>query len=253
MWNPPPSQTGVRAGPSCPRRQCFTLIELLVVIAIIAILASLLLPALTQAKMKATTMSCSSNLKQLSMAMLQYLDDTGEMWPARAYGSYVPGSGHSGTDLAAGRTVLWPSMIYPYAGGDPAFWCPGCPKGDPTYNYWSNYVWPGTIGNVATRRTLVGNYGYNFCGVGGANRNDANDWYIWNVGLKAITQPTAVPMLGDSYCCGLKATSLTSTCFYQLTPRMNVHNYGINLSFCDGHVRWYRTVTVPPGSFWVLR
>ena len=98
-----------------------------------------------------------------------------------------------------------------------------------------------------------GNYGYNFCGVGGATRTAANDWYTWDVNLSMLKQPDAVPMIGDSYCCGQKSTAATGTCFYQTTPRMNVHNYGINESFCDGHVKWLRTASVPPGSFWVRR
>jgi prepilin-type N-terminal cleavage/methylation domain-containing protein/prepilin-type processing-associated H-X9-DG protein len=77
------------------RAKGFTLIELLVVIAIIAILAALLLPALAQAKRRAYNISCTSDLKQVGIAIQMFVDDNNNLLP----------NGQAGIDASRGMSI----------------------------------------------------------------------------------------------------------------------------------------------------
>ena len=99
------------------RESAFTLVELLVVIGIIAVLIGILLPALNKARRSAATLQCASNMRQISNAMLMYINANKGKFPiCQASGGAVPPNGWWWpTELVRGKYIQAPS-IYPGPG-----------------------------------------------------------------------------------------------------------------------------------------
>lgn len=90
----------------------FTLIELLVVIAIIAILAAILFPVFARARENARRASCSSNMKQIGLGLMQYSQDYDELQPMGAANSWT------------GDQLTWRQLVQPYVKSVQLFKCP---------------------------------------------------------------------------------------------------------------------------------
>jgi prepilin-type N-terminal cleavage/methylation domain-containing protein len=109
------------------RRRGFTLLELLAVIATIAILASLLLPILSRAKIKAQRTACGSNLRQLGLAWTMYYDDNGdylvESYPVNNPNVWVQGD-MTKEEEAADPELIQQGKLYPYQQSVSIYHCP---------------------------------------------------------------------------------------------------------------------------------
>ena len=172
------------------KKQKFTLIELLVVIAIIAILASMLLPSLNKARIAAHRATCQSNLKQISMGMMLYVDDSN--------GYYAPYKVDYGGTNGYWRWTT--RLVLDYNTGGMNFMCPGRPdhsvggassnrglwkKAKKYYPNSSNYFWG------------FSSYGYNAFYVG-------DDWFFASVPRPApakisqIAKSSSLLMFGES-------------------------------------------------------
>ena len=192
------------------KQKGFTLIELLVVIAIIAILAAILFPVFQKVRENARRASCTSNLKQLSIAVVQYQQDFDEIMPGSAVnaalGGWIYFTGFTAFPSPT-PTAFDPTQgsIYPYVKSKGVYICP-----DESSNQGNSYSINGPI-----------------CGQA----------------LSQFTQPAATVLFNEE-ADGYGNNGGTDDGYFSPGTFNNVptlrHNNGSVFAFCDGHAKWFQ-------------
>jgi prepilin-type N-terminal cleavage/methylation domain-containing protein/prepilin-type processing-associated H-X9-DG protein len=259
-----PPRTGCPAG-------VFTLIELLVVIAIIAILASMLMPALGRAREYGRTAVCASNVKQLAVGMQLYSVD---------YDDSLPWCWSNGMDsnpwecqVYGGNT--WATVIYPYIETTAVYTCPSYKFSTAKPIYGFNNGMPYLVNNHYRANTYLGWNGYGpgpapgFATIGNANGHrfktisvagTNREMFGFPVKLSQVSPADQKVCLFDGYAdwqpyvpspsygrsaytggLGGDRTLESSYANYWKRPNIGVwHERATNMAFMDGHLETVR-------------
>jgi len=223
------------------RNRGFTLIELLVVIAIIAILAAILFPVFARARENARRSSCSSNMRQIGLAIKQYIADIDERYPLISY-----------NDLD-GVPLGWAKNTAPYIKSEQIFQCPSetnragatdglWPENEYPYNYnYTDYYYNSNFNwQLDSTDSWVNSQG----GINESVLTESTKTVVLgdgNNGGWAYARNASEERPGDSYSGGVITANSGAE------PHLR-HLDGANYAFADGHVKWMKPQAVSSGG-----
>ncbi len=219
-------------------RTGFTLIELLVVIAIIAILAAILFPVFARARENARRSSCQSNLKQIGLGIIQYVQDYDETYPIASQNSTIQSTNSSAFGF-------WMVNTQPYVKSTQVYACPSgsrvitgeyiTPSGTlsfPTlYSYGANeqIIVPGAPINNTPTPVKLASLGQTSLIAMAADATTPT----WNNPARVVNANNMVANSGST-----NATDAAYDCPREIKPTAARHFEGSNVLYADGHVKY---------------
>lgn len=224
--------------PAAVDPNAFTLIELLVVIAIIAILAAILLPALTRAKVGAYRVECLNHLHQMGFALKMYINDNQHHYPYYRTGP---------NDSLGGANLEWPAALepyYPLRWTNMSYHCPGYKGG----------VYIGDGFNSLTPYPYYGSYAYNATGTLATEPDATGQQSQLGLGARdqyafGSTAHSALPISETQIKAPSSMFALSEAQLF--TSPWNAYRFvGIDWMLCGAGLYWVQT-TPPPSYLWV--
>jgi len=222
----------------------FTLVELLVTIAILAALAAILLPVFNGVRERARTTTCLSNGKQIGLAMLMYAQDYDDYWVpvgGENRNTVLDGVKSDGTPFNG-----WSLLLLPYTKNRDVFRCPSLPDTFEAVGYCAGKGYDG--------KPITNCYSYNYF-LGSDDSYPFEDYYQsdeggvrWNTprsedeielpaNVVALQHSSSLQPFGRDW--GCVYVTIETPDFANVLRMRVVHQGGDNLTFADGHSRWF--------------